>query len=113
MTSGKLPVKTTESDSVLTQSDWLGIGPTRVGVGLTIIVNISGVPSHPLIDGITVIVAVCSTAVVFSTTKEPILPKPFSGNPMDIFVFVQVYVAADPKSPSKTTGIVAKSAHKT
>ena len=41
--------------------------------------------------GVTVIVADCALVDVFTTEKEPISPVPADGNPIEVFVFVQLY----------------------
>ena len=41
--------------------------------------------------GVTVIVADCALVDVFTTEKEPISPVPAEGNPIEVFVLVQLY----------------------
>jgi hypothetical protein len=73
---------------------WL-VTPFTVGAGLTVIVNVVGVPVHvtaPLVyEGVTVIVAVTGDAVALVAVNEPILPVPFAANPIDVVLFVHVY----------------------
>ena len=58
-------------------------------------VNCSGFPEQttPLLVyvGVTIIVADCALVDVFTTEKEPISPVPAEGNPIEVFVFVQLY----------------------
>ena len=64
-----------------------------VGVGLTVMVKVDGVPVHevPLLEnvGVTVIVAVAAVFPVFVAVKEAIFPVPLLPKPMDALVFVQ------------------------
>ena len=66
-------------------------GPTEV-VGLTVIVNVRGVPTQPLADGVTVIVATTGAVPVFVAVNDVILPLPEAANPIVGSLFVQVYV---------------------
>jgi hypothetical protein len=61
-----------------------------VGVGLTVIVNVLGVPVHPLAEGVTVIVAVTGVAPVFVAAKELIFPVPFAPSPIEVKLLVQL-----------------------
>src|SRR5882762_6827186 len=60
-------------------NSWLATAVT-VAVGLTVIVNVVGVPVHvvpPFVyDGVTVIVAVTGAVVAFVAVNEAILPEP-------------------------------------
>ncbi len=64
-----------------------------VGVGLTVIVNVFGVPeqviSGVVFIGVTVIVAVIGLVVEFVAVKE-ILPVPLAASPIDVLLFVQL-----------------------
>ena len=63
-----------------------------VGVGLTVIVNVSAVPEQLFADGVTIMVADAAVVPVFVAVNEPILPVPDDARPIDVFVFVQLYV---------------------
>ena len=63
-----------------------------VAVGLTVIVNVVGVPVHPLAVGVTVIVAVIGDVVAFVAVKEGILPEPLAARPIAVLLLVQVNV---------------------
>ena len=61
-----------------------------VGVGLTVIVNVSGVPKHVPIDGVTTIVAVSEIPKGVVKVKLEIFPEPFAANPILVLSFVQL-----------------------
>jgi len=63
-----------------------------VAVGLTVTVNVKGVPVHPLAVGVTVIVAVIGDVVAFVAVKEGTLPDPLPASPIAVLLFVQVNV---------------------
>ena len=65
------------------------------GVGFTVIVKITGVPAHPLAEGVTVTVAVTGTLVVFVAVNAAILPAPLAAKPIEVVLFVQAYVVPD------------------
>jgi hypothetical protein len=74
---------------------------TATGVGLTVIVNVIGVPVHVgmlLNIGVTVIVAVTGALPVFVAVNAPILPVPLAARPIEGLSFVQskVVVGTDP-----------------
>ena len=48
-------------------------------------------PGQPDASGVITIVAVCGVVVLFNVVKEPILPKPFEFNPIELLVLVQLY----------------------
>ena len=70
------------------------------GVGLTVIVNVRGVPTHVAVptvkDGVTVMVATIGSAVAFLATKEAILPVPEAARPIAVLLLVQLYVTVPP-----------------
>ena len=47
--------------------------------------------------GVIVIVELIGVVVVFVAVKEVIFPFPFNPNPMELFVFVQLYEVAFPE----------------
>src|SRR5450759_1345231 len=65
---------------------------TTVGVGLTVIVNVSGVPTQLLAVGVTVIVATTGVVPVFVAVKDGKLPIPEASNPIVRSLVVQEYV---------------------
>jgi hypothetical protein len=54
-----------------------------VAVGYTVIVNDSGVPTHPFAVGVTVIVAVTVVMPLLVAVKDGIFPVPLPASPMD------------------------------
>ena len=72
---------------------WLATGLT-IGGGLTVIVNVIGVPTQltaPLVYvGVTVIVATTGALVTFTAVKLAILPVPDAANPIDGALLVQL-----------------------
>ena len=53
-------------------------------------VNVSGVPGHPLAAGVTVIVAVMTVLLLFTAIKDGIFPFPLAAKPMAVLLFVQL-----------------------
>lgn len=68
---------------------WLETTAT-VGVGLTVIVNVTGAPVQPLADGVTVMFAVTGASEAFTAVKAAISPVPFAARPMDGVLFTQL-----------------------
>ena len=66
------------------------------GVGLTIIVNVVGVPEQPFATGVTVMVAVTALTPALIAVNAAILPVPIATKPMLGVVFVQLYVVPVP-----------------
>ena len=61
------------------------------GVGLTVMVNIIGVPLQPaLFKGVAVIVAVIVLLVLFIAVKEAMSPVPFAASPMPGVLLTQL-----------------------
>jgi hypothetical protein len=94
---------------------WLAIVVTD-GVGFTVIVNVIGVPVQvvaPLVNvGVTVIVAVCTTAVALVAVKLAILPVPDAARPIVVLLLVQLYTVPA-TLPVKFTAVVALPLHST
>ena len=94
---------------------WFAIAFTA-GVGFTVIVNVIGVPVQvvaPLVYvGVTVIVAVCTTAVALVAVKLAILPVPDAARPIVVLLFVQLYTVPG-TLPVKFTAVVAEPLHST
>ena len=69
-------------------------------MGLTVIVNVRGVPTHvaaPNVnDGVTVMVATIGSAEVLLATKEAIEPVPEAARPIAVLLLVQLYVTVPP-----------------
>lgn len=65
-------------------------GIVTVGVGLTVMVYVDGVPVHVLAAGVTVIVAVIGLAVVLVALKAAIFPEPLPAMPIAVLLFVHV-----------------------
>jgi hypothetical protein len=63
-----------------------------VATGLTVIINIDGVPEHPFAVGVTVIVAEIGDVVAFVAVNEGILPEPLAPRPIAVLPFVHVNV---------------------
>jgi hypothetical protein len=59
-------------------------------IGFTTIVNVCVFPGHPLINGVTVIVAVTGVTPGFVAVKAGKLPEPLAAKPMLVLLFVQV-----------------------
>ena len=57
-------------------------GVVIVGVGFTVIVNVTGVPEQVALFGVTVIVAVIGDAVTFVGVKEAMFPVPVAAKPI-------------------------------
>ena len=64
-----------------------------VAVGLTVTVNVDGVPVHPFAVGVTVIVEVIGEVVAFVAVNEGTLPEPLDPSPIAVLLLVQVNVA--------------------
>ena len=80
---------------VLLQTVWFETVLTE-GVGLTIIVNVVGVPGQPFAIGVTVILAVTALAPTLTAVNAAILPVPLAAKPMLGVLFVQLYVVPVP-----------------
>ena len=72
-----------------TQTVWFETVET-VGVGLTMIVKVVGVPGQPFATGVTVMVAVTALAPAFVAVNAAILPVPLAAKPMLGVLFVQL-----------------------
>lgn len=62
------------------------------GLGVTVIVNVCGVPVQPPKDGVTDIVEVIGAPVPLIPMNEAIFPEPLAARPILVLVFVQLYV---------------------
>ena len=71
---------------------WLATGFT-VGIGLTVIVKVIGVPGQvtPLLKfGVTVMVATCGVVPALIAVNDAILPAPDAASPMLVLLLVQL-----------------------
>ncbi len=66
-------------------------GTVTVGVGLTVIVYVDGVPVQPLTVGVTDIVAVIGSVPVFVAVNDAMFPVPLEAKPIAVFEFDHVY----------------------
>jgi hypothetical protein len=85
-----------------------------VGVGFTVIVNVTGVPvqvTPPLLYvGVTVIVATTGVVPLFIAVKLAILPVPLAASPMEVLLLVQLYTVPA-ALPENTTAAVGAPLH--
>lgn len=87
-----VPVKVTAVVLLSLHSNWLAMAFT-VGVGLTVMVNVMAVPTHPAKLGVTVMVPVMAAPPALVGVKVGKLPEPLAARPMAVLLFVQVNVA--------------------
>ena len=80
-------------------------GSSIVEFGYTSMVNVCGVPGQPFKRGVTVIFAICVTAVVFNPIKDRILPLPLAGIPIEGLSFNQSKVSVG-SEPENITSVV-------
>jgi hypothetical protein len=71
------------------QTTW-SAGSVTVGVGLTVMVKVCGVPTHPAKTGVTVTVAVTGTAPAFTPVNDAMFPEPLAASPIPGVSFVQL-----------------------
>ena len=71
----------------------ISTGTATTGVGFTVIVYETGTPEQPLAVGVTVIVDVTGSAVLFVPANDGVLPVPLAARPIEGSVFVQLKVA--------------------
>lgn len=90
---GTDPIKITGAVGEPWHNTWLA-GWLTVGVGLTVIVKVPGVPEQltpPLVNtGVTVIVATIGALVILVAVNEAIFPVPLSASPIDGSLLVQL-----------------------
>jgi len=82
-----------------------------LGEGLTVMVNVSGMPGQPAADGVTVIVAVTGALLVLIAVNEGIFPLPEAAKPIVVLLFVQLKVVPL-TAPEKATRFVEAPLHK-
>jgi hypothetical protein len=61
-----------------------------VGIGLTVILKLAGVPTQELADGVTVTIPVTGEAPVLLEVKEAMFPSPEAPKPIVAFELVQL-----------------------
>lgn len=83
------PVKVTGADEAPLQRVWFAIAST-VGVGLTVMIKVMGVPVHPLAVGVTVRVPLMGADVALDVVNAAMLPLPLVARPMAPLLFVQL-----------------------
>lgn len=83
------PAKVTAAVVAPAHKVWLAIAFTD-GVGLTVMVKLTGKPPQPVEVGVTVMVAVIGAVVVLVATKLGILPVPDAPRPMAVLLLVQL-----------------------
>lgn len=101
----------------LIQIRWLNRSvATTIGVGLTVMVNVRGVPvqvTPPLVKlGVTVMVATTGVCVVFTAVKAAMLPVPLAARPIEGVLLVQLYTVPV-TAPLNVTAVVADRLHTT
>ena len=70
------------------QKFWFA-GAVTVGAGLTVILNVTGVPEQEPEDGVTVMVEVIVEVEEFVARNEAIFPVPFPAKPVAVLSFTQ------------------------
>jgi len=70
------------------QSVW-SVTLSTVGVGFTVMVNVSTGPGQPFAVGVTVTVEVTGALPILVAVKVPMLPLPETAKPMVALLFVQ------------------------
>ena len=86
---GTEPEKVTALVRVPLHSDWVAIGDTAVD-GLTVMENVSAVPVHKPVVGVTVIVDTTGEVPLFVAVKEAMFPAPLATRPMVTSELVQL-----------------------
>jgi hypothetical protein len=64
-------------------------GAVTIGAGLTVILNVTGLPEHAPEIGVTVIVEVIAVDVVLVAINEGIFPVPLPAKPVAVLSFTQ------------------------
>lgn len=104
-----VPVKLTAVVAAPVHSVWLATAPT-LAVGFTVMVKVAAIPEQPPAVGVTVMVAVTGTLLVFTAVKLDMFPVPLAAKPILGVLFVQPKVV-----PATTlvnvTAVVAEPLH--
>lgn len=96
---GTVPVITTGVIAKLLQIVCEVGNAVALGVGLTVMVKVTGVPTQltPLVNvGVTVMVAVTGAVVALVAVKVGILPVPLAPRPIDVLLLVQLNTTVPP-----------------
>src|SRR5690606_24293985 len=83
------PVKLTGVVGALLHNTWL-FTVAALGVGFTVMVKDFCAPVQLFAEGVTVILAIAGTLVVFSAVNDGMLPLPEAARPIAVLSFVQV-----------------------
>ena len=83
------PLKMMVLVGALLHNDWLGT-VSMVCPGVTMMIKLWVDPGQPLVEGVTSILAVSATVLLFIAVNELISPLPFAGKPVEILSFVQL-----------------------
>ena len=97
-----VPLKLTAAIGYPAQTVW-SAGSVTVGNGLTVMVNVCGVPGQPVKSGVTVMVAIC-VETTLAALNVAILPVPLAAKPITVLLLVQLNVA--PTVPLKLTATI-------
>ena len=84
-----VPVKLTAAVAAPAHKVWLVTGST-VGIGVTVIVKVTGVPGQPFATGVTVMVPLIGVVPALVPVNEAILPVPEAPRPMAVLLLVQL-----------------------
>ena len=85
---------------------WLVTAAT-VGVGFTVILKATGLPTQLFAVGVTVIVDVTIADVLLLAVKDAIFPEPDAARPMEVVVFVQLFMLLDTELVNATAPVAA------
>ena len=72
----------------------------QIGVGFTVITKLSGLPGQvacglpPILNGVTVMIAVTAVEPVLIAVNEGIFPEPLPASPMEVVLLVQLKFVA-------------------
>ena len=94
-----LTKKYNQLDKVVELHTVLFVIVVTLALGFTMIVKVIGVPlQFVLLEniGVTVTVAVTGDDPMFTALKAEIFPEPDAGNPIEVVLFVQLYVVVPP-----------------
>lgn len=81
-----------------------------VGAGLTVNVNVAGIPAHPLADGVTTMLLYIGIKVVLAAVNELIVVVPDAPKPIAVLLFVHANVAT-PTLLVNVSAVVAVPTH--
>lgn len=90
----RLPEKITGLVMPPAHRTWLD-GIDTVGVGFTVMINVSDIPTQPAAVGVTMITASTEDTPVLIALNAPTFPIPLAARPTEVFVFDHVYVVPE------------------